>query len=281
VVENAGCVGQKTARNIRRITIMSLQLCVLASGSSGNCTYVGTDRTGILIDAGLSGKETQRRLEQLGLGMANIQAVCVSHEHGDHTAGLRVLNRRHGIPLFVNSATRDILCRAEGAGELSWNIFQSGSAFPVGDLVLEPFTVPHDAADPVGFIVKAGALRVGITTDIGMITERVVDALSGCHALVIEANHDEHLLENAERPWSLKRRIKGRLGHLSNEHAAEMVARVAGPHLQHVFLAHLSADCNRGELALQTAVRTLKTAGHHHVRVSLTFPDRISDVWRG
>lgn len=260
---------------------MSFQLCILASGSSGNCTYVGSDQTGILVDAGLSGKETQRRLEQLGLGLAGIKAVCISHEHGDHTAGLRVLNRRHAIPLFVNAATREALCRAEKSEDLSWNIFQSGSGFSVGDLELEPFTVPHDAADPVGFIIKAGALRIGIATDIGMITERVVDALRGCHALVIEANHDEHLLEAAERPWALKRRIKGRLGHLSNEHAAEMVVRVAGPNLQHVFLAHLSADCNRHELALHTAMKTLKAAGYGHVRVSLTFPDRISDVWRG
>ena len=260
---------------------MSLCACVLASGSSGNCTYIGSDSTGLLIDAGLSGRETQKRLAQLGLDLSRIRAVCVSHEHGDHTAGLRVLNRRHGIPLYVNSATRDALCRDDGAEQLAWHVFQSGAPFTVGDLEVEPFTVPHDAADPVGFIVRAGDLRIGIATDIGMITERVVDALSGCQVLAIEANHDEDLLEAAERPWQLKRRVKGRLGHLSNEHAADMVARVAGPHLQHVFLVHLSADCNRPNLALQPITRMLKEAGHGHVRVSLTFPDRISDVWRG
>ena len=260
---------------------MSLCVCVLASGSSGNCIYIGSERTGLLIDAGLSGRETQRRMALLGLDLSHIRAVCVSHEHGDHTAGLRVLNRRHGIPLFVNSATRDVLCRAEGSEDLPWNIFQSGSAFTVGDFVLEPFTVPHDAVDPVGFIIRSGGLSIGVATDVGMITERVVDALRGCQVLAIEANHDERLLEAADRPQQLKRRIKGRLGHLSNEHAAEMVGRVAGPHLQHVFLAHLSAECNRPELAMQPVVKTLRAAGHGHVRVSLTFPDRISDVWRG
>ncbi|MBN1269208.1 MAG: MBL fold metallo-hydrolase [Kiritimatiellae bacterium] len=260
---------------------MFLRLCILASGSSGNCTYIGSSGSSLLIDAGLSGKETERRLGEIGVVPAGLRAICVSHEHGDHVMGLRVLHRRHGIPLYANAGTIEAVGRDPLFRELPWQVFTTGSPFQVGDLQIEPFSVAHDAYDPVGFIVSAGAVRVGIVTDMGVATTLVRQRLRNCHALVIEANHDLTMLDAAERPASLKQRIRGRQGHLSNDDAAAVVAEVAGPHLQQVFLAHLSADCNRVDVALRTVRRILDKAGHGHVRVSCAFPDRVSEVWMG
>ena len=260
---------------------MALHLCVLGSGSSGNCTFIGSGTTGVLIDAGFSGKETVRRLEEAGLTMQAVHAVCISHEHADHTAGVGVLHRRFSLPLYANSGTIEALASDPGSRELPWQIFTNGTPFWVGDLCVEPFSVPHDAYDPVGFVIgtKDGS-RVGIVTDMGVSTSLIRERLRGCRAIVIEANHDEELVKKADRPWSLKQRILGRQGHLSNAGAAATVVDIAGPGLQHVYLAHLSKDCNRGELALRTARKALDKAGYSRVKVSLTFPDKTSEVWK-
>lgn len=258
---------------------MAMKVCVLASGSSGNCTYVAGDHAAILLDAGLSAREVGRRLEQVGARLDQIHAVCISHEHADHTAGIRVLHKRYGIPVFANSGTVQALQRDERAAGVNWQVFSTGSAFSVGDLSVEPFSVPHDAMDPVGFVIGCGATRVGVVTDVGMATTLLRERLSRCRVVVMESNHDERMLENSKRPWYLKQRIKGRQGHLSNARAAEVMAEVAGSDLQHVFLAHISEECNRHELALRAAEDKLRHAGCPHVKVSLTYPDRISDIW--
>lgn len=260
---------------------MGLRTCILGSGSSGNCTYVASDSTAVLVDAGLSAREIERRLEQIGVRAAGIQGICVSHEHSDHTAGLRVLQSRHGMPIYANSATREAVCRDEKMQGLSWRVFETGQPFAVGDLSIEPFTVPHDAYDPVGFVVACGEARVGIVTDMGVPTSLVRERLRTCQAVVIEANHDEQMLKDAQRPWHLKQRISGRQGHLSNQVAAKMLCEIASPRLAQVFLAHLSEECNRQDLAYKTTSDTLIASGHAHVKVSLTFPDRISEVWAG
>lgn len=258
---------------------MSLRICVLASGSSGNCIYVGSEQTGLLIDAGLSGRETLQRLGELQLGPEHIRAICISHEHNDHTAGLRTLHRRFGIPLYANSGTIEALQQDPEMNELSWQIFSTGSTFTIGDLTLEPFSVPHDAFEPVGFVIGFRDHRIGIATDIGVPTTLVRERLKGCRVLVLECNHDERLLQEANRPWHLKQRIRGRQGHLSNDSAARLMTELAGPELEQVFLAHLSEDCNRQDLAFDTVRRTLNRSGYGHVRVSLTYPERISELW--
>lgn len=258
---------------------MGLRACILGSGSSGNCTYVASETTAILIDAGLSGRRTAERVAQMGGDVHVLQGICVSHEHHDHVGGLRVLHRRYGVPIYANAGTVDALSSAPELGVLPWNLFQTGHPFVIGDLQLEPFSVPHDAYDPVGFVVQQGENRIGIVTDMGMVTSLIRERLRRCHALVVEANHDEQLLQDCERPWALKQRIRGRQGHLSNQVAAAMLAEIAGPDLRHIFLAHLSEDCNRHDLALATTQTALVQAGHSHIQVSLTFPDRISDVW--
>jgi phosphoribosyl 1,2-cyclic phosphodiesterase len=259
---------------------MGLQICVLASGSSGNCTLVRSDDTALLIDAGLSARETGKRLQAVGLGLEQIAGICVSHEHGDHTAGLRVLQQRHGIALFANSGTIQGL-DAETEQVLHWNVFTTGSAFTVGSLRVEPFSVPHDANEPVGYIIGHGGLHVGVVTDMGCVTHLIRERLRPCRAIVLEANHDVEMLQNSDRPWQLKQRILGRQGHLSNEHAADLIADLAGPGLEHIFLAHLSEQCNDAGLALKTVTQRLEKLGHSHIRVSLCCREKISDIWRG
>lgn len=260
---------------------MALSLCVLASSSAGNCTYVASAQTAILVDAGLSGKELLRRLAQTGLAPERIKAVCLTHEHGDHTVGLSVLHKRLGVQLYANSSTVEALERQPNNKALPWNLFTTGSPFVIGDLRIEPFSVPHDAYDPVGFIVECGGCRVGIVTDMGTATELIRQRLRQCRALVVEANHDERLVTNAKRPWSLKQRVLGRQGHLSNRYAGELLTQVADANLQAVFLAHLSGECNRPELAQDTVVKALRVREYGHVRVLLTYPDRASEVWQG
>ena len=257
---------------------MSLQLCVLASGSSGNCTYVGSSATGVLIDAGLSGKETLRRLESVGVDPGGVHAVCVTHEHSDHRSGLGVLQRKLGLQLYANTGTVEAVERDPKLQGLSWSIFSTGSPFQVGEMHVEPFSVPHDSYDPVGFCIRCGDACVGVVSDMGVATAAIRERLRHCQVLVIESNHDEDMLRDADRPWSLKQRIAGRQGHLSNTQAGELVADLAGPHLQTVFLAHLSGDCNTPDLATKTVRRVLEKRGITHVDVKLTYANRVSDV---
>lgn len=257
-----------------------MRVCVLGSSSSGNSTFVGSARTGVLIDAGLSARETLRRLAQIGVAPAEVHAICLTHEHSDHTAGVAVLHKNHGYRLFANSGTIEgIAARGAAVPPLPWNVFATGSPFEVGDLTLEPFTVPHDAYDPVGYVIRCGDLRVGVVTDMGMVTGLIRERLRPCQALVIEANHDEQMLKAADRPWHLKQRIVGRQGHLSNEHAAELLGEIAGPGLQAVFLAHLSGECNRPELALHAVTDALKARGLTHVTVRVAPSDGVSEWW--
>jgi phosphoribosyl 1,2-cyclic phosphodiesterase len=251
---------------------MRLKLCVLASGSSGNCTFIGTEKTRILIDAGLSARKTAERLAEIGERIEEINAICVSHEHGDHIAGIRVLQKNHGMPVYANAGTFEGL-----GGGITGSRFTTGSPFSIGEFSIHPFPVPHDAADPVGFVFSAGAWSVGVATDIGMVTSALRERLRKCHAVVIEANHDEVLLHEADRPWSLKQRIRGNQGHLSNRAAAALMAEIAGEGLQHLFLAHLSADCNSPQHARTTFESLLAGAGHSHVTVRLTGPECVSE----
>jgi phosphoribosyl 1,2-cyclic phosphodiesterase len=253
---------------------MALTVCVLGSGSSGNCTYLASGETEILIDAGLSGREIGRRLDAVGGSLSRVSAVCVTHEHDDHRAALAVLHRRHGIGLYGNAGTIEAIERNPRFAGLAWNVFETGTPFCIGDIRLEPFSVPHDSYDPVGFVASCGAARVGIVTDIGMVTELVRQRLRDCAVVVLEANHDEGMLRDAARPWSLKQRIAGRQGHLSNAQAAELAVSVAGAALRTVFLAHLSADCNEPDLAVETVRRALAEKGWSGVAVQATFPDR-------
>ena len=258
---------------------MALKVCVLASGSSGNCTLVQSKTTSILVDAGLSGRQTALRLEQVGVDVSTLHGICLSHEHDDHANGARILHQRFNIPLYANSGTAGALRSKPKHETLPWTVFTTGSNFTIGDLTLNPFGIPHDAYEPVGFVVSCGDCCFGMAMDLGVPTALVQERLRPCRVILVEANHDEHLLQEAKRPWSLKQRIRGRLGHLSNRVAAEMVAEIAGPQLKHVFLGHLSEDCNREDLAVGAMRGALEAKGCDHVQVDCTYPDRVSSWW--
>ena len=179
---------------------MALKVCVLASGSAANCVFVSSAATGVLIDAGLSGRETERRFATLGLPLTAVQAVCLTHEHDDHRTALGVLHQRHGLRLYANAGTIEAVERGRKLKDVAWQVFATGVPFTIGDLTLEPFSVPHDSYDPVGFVVTCGASRVGVVTDMGMATSLVRQRLSGCQALVLESNHDEDMLRNWPGP---------------------------------------------------------------------------------
>jgi len=259
---------------------MSLEVCVLASGSSGNSIYVASQSTRILIDAGLSAKQVAVRLEQIGVVPESIAGICVSHEHGDHIAGIRVLQKRHGIPVYTNAGTLNGIRRQPKADEISARIFQTGSPFEIGDITVEPFSVPHDAYEPVGFLLRTAECTVGIVTDLGMSTSLIREKLRGCDAIIVESNHDEDLLQEAPRPWSLKQRIRSRQGHLSNMDAARLISDCATERLAHVFLAHLSSDCNSPDTALRTVASQLRLDGLGHITLEISLAREISTIWR-
>ena len=238
-----------------------------------------TMATALLVDAGLSGKETFKRLVIAGRDPAAIRAILLTHEHGDHVGALGVLHRRLKADVYANTGTIQGVEKSLGKLDMPWQVFSTGFPFQVGDITVDPFTVCHDGLDPVGFIFAAGGVRVGVVTDIGMVTSVVREKLRNCDAIVIEANHDEKMLQNSQRTWLLKQRIAGRQGHLSNRCAAELVAECAGPQLKKVFLAHLSSDCNRPELAVRTVEDSLRKGAFSHVPVALTFADRPGEVW--
>jgi len=232
----------------------------------------------MLIDAGLSYRKLSQRLESIGEDIGALDAVCVTHEHDDHTCAIPVLHKRTDARLYSNSGTLDGMKRSDRLRDLPWQIFTTGQPFRIGDLEMGPFSVPHDAYDPVGFTVRHGDVAVGVVTDMGMTTELIRQRLRTCRVVVVESNHDVDLLKNASRPWSLKQRISGRQGHLSNLQAAELLAEIAGNALETVFLAHLSPECNRPEVALREVRRALEKDTSIAIDVKLTYSERVSDV---
>jgi phosphoribosyl 1,2-cyclic phosphodiesterase len=226
-----------------------MEICVLASGSKGNCTYVSDGETALLIDIGLSAKETVARLHSAGIDPATIQAILFSHDHRDHFCGAEVFSRKFPVRLLANEGTASGIDRAFPKRRLEWEIFETASSFDIGNLHIEAFSVPHDASDPVGFVITQGKTRLGVVTDLGQSTPLVVHKLSSCDAIVLESNHDYDMLMASDRPWTLKTRIAGRSGHLSNVQATELLQQVISDRLRLLLLAHLSEECNTHHLA--------------------------------
>jgi phosphoribosyl 1,2-cyclic phosphodiesterase len=238
-----------------------LQLTILGSGSSGNCALVESAGTRLLVDAGFSARQIARKLATVGLDIADLHGILLTHEHSDHTAGLKVLCGSLRLPLYCNRLTADCL-RHNLPHFDGWRLFNTGDRLAIGDLAVETFSVPHDANDPVGFVIEHAEARVGFLTDLGHPTELAIERVRRCHAILLEANHDLDLLQNdTRRPWPVKQRILSRHGHLSNAGAAEVVRRVLHHDLSHIFLGHLSPDCNTPELALATIGAVLDALG--------------------
>ena len=220
---------------------MSLYITSLNSGSNGNCYYVGNEEEAVLIDAGLSCKETERRMSRLGLHMNKVKAIFVSHEHIDHVRGLAGLADKYGMPVYVTDATR------KGCYHLRQEcafIFEAHVPVNIGSLSITGFPKFHDAADPHSFNITCNGITVGVFTDIGATCKQLIGYFKKCHAAFLEANYDEEMLSNGSYPHFLKSRITGGVGHLSNTQALELFTNHKPPFMSHLYLAHLSKDNN-------------------------------------
>ena len=237
--------------NNPKIAECTLCVCVLASGSKGNAIYVSDGKTAILVDAGLSGIEIQRRMVAAGLDAAGLKAIIVSHEHNDHIRGVGVMARRYHLPVYITRSTA-----SAAAGQLGCindlRFFEIGHSFSIHGLAIHPFAISHDASDPSGFTVAQNGQKIGIATDLGIATAMVKQHLKTCALLVLEANHDPVMLTEGPYPWPLKQRIKSRNGHLSNQESRDLLGEVKHAGLCHVILAHLSETNNTPQKALDT-----------------------------
>jgi len=228
---------------------MSLFIASLNSGSNGNCYYVGNENEAVLIDAGISCRETETRLKRLGLEITKIKAIFISHEHADHINGLCVLVRKHNIPVYITPKTLQksqlVISSKHVFG------FQAYAPIRIGNLTVTAFPKYHDAADPHSFVISDSNVCVGVFTDIGSVCSHVTQNFKSCNAVFLEANYDELMLENGRYPYSLKNRIRGGYGHISNKQAIELVSKHRPARMSHLFLSHLSKDNNCPDLALQ------------------------------
>jgi phosphoribosyl 1,2-cyclic phosphodiesterase len=242
---------------------MGISLTMLASGSRGNCALVSSSRTRVLVDAGISCRETFKRLKAIGEDPNLLTAIVITHEHADHSTGLAVLARKLNIPIFMTGATHQAWARAErdSSGEpppvCRLELFNSGHSFQIGDIGVTPFTIPHDAADPVGFAFRAEGTKLAFATDLGYLPPNVCDHLRGCDVLVMESNHDLEMLRVGPYPWSVKQRVMSRVGHLSNHALADFFSSEYDGRASYIVLAHLSEQNNHPELALGAAEKAL------------------------
>jgi len=233
----------------------SLKISILASGSKGNSAYIETGETRLLIDAGLSATEINKRLAGIGVESSSLHGILISHEHSDHTRGAGTLARKLNIPVIISRQTAAVcaalLKKCTVAG------FDSGSPFTFRDLSIDPFQTTHDTVDPVGFIIESVEGRYGHATDFGIVTRLVTEKLKKCRALLIEANHDEEMLMNGPYPWHLKQRIRSRHGHISNNESMGLLEELLHERLEGVFLAHLSETNNDPQLPRSAAEKLL------------------------
>lgn len=228
---------------------MVMRFASLGSGSSGNALVIEAGETRLLLDCGFGIRESVRRLERLGLAPGDLSGILVTHEHDDHVGGVFKLAARYRIPVHITHGTLSVLRDAPVDSAFPLSIIDSHTPFAIGALEVMPFPVPHDAREPVQYVLSDGLYRLGVLTDTGMSTPHTEAMLSGCHALVLECNHDTDMLMNGNYPWSLKQRINSRHGHLSNHAAAKLLAKLDISKLQHLVAAHLSAQNNTPQLA--------------------------------
>ena len=227
---------------------MSLFIASLNSGSNGNCYYVGDGEDAVLIDAGISCRETEKRMKRLGLEIGDVRALFITHEHSDHIRGVEGISKKYNLPVYITQGT--LKQSRLGISKSLVNVFAAYESIAVGGLSVIAFPKQHDAIDPHSFLVKSKGITIGVLTDIGDVCEHVILNFKKCDAAFLEANYDEEMLDNGRYPIFLKNRIKSEKGHLSNAQALELLLSHKKPALSHLFLAHLSKDNNSPELAL-------------------------------
>lgn len=260
---------------------MALTFCPLFSGSSGNAVFVGTGKTRILIDAGLPGRTVENALQQLGVLPETLDAIVVTHEHSDHTKGVGILSRKYHLPVYANEPTFNAMAKYVGEIEpKNRRFFETNEDFYIGDLDLMPFSIPHDAADPVGYRVYSGGRSAAVATDMGFLRKNVYQALNGTDVLLLESNHDPDLLmRNPRYSAYLKQRILSNHGHLSNESSARALLSLYETGVKQVLLGHLSSENNTPELAMETALAALERAGvtvNEDIGLGIAWRDRVS-----
>lgn len=232
-----------------------MELCSIASGSSGNCICVGSDRCHLLIDAGISGKRIETGLNSIELKTAEMQGILITHEHIDHIAGLGVLARRYGIPIYATAGTINAILHIRSVGKIDEELFHEIApevSFTIGDLTVEPISVSHDAADPVAYKIRQQEKSLAVMTDLGTYDDTIVEKMRGLDILLLEANHDVHMLQAGSYPYPLKQRILGDRGHLSNERSGQLLGKVLHDNFKTVILGHLSKENNYPQLAYET-----------------------------
>lgn len=251
--------------------ILMIGFCPLASGSKGNCIYFGTAQTKILIDAGISSRIIEKRLNEINVDLSDIDAILVTHEHTDHIKAIQTLGFRYKIPIFANSDTAKAIYEILGECP-KFKIFSTGESFEFGDLEVHPFSVQHDALDPVAFTIRYGNIKSGFCTDLGFATSLVANSLLECDYLYVEANHEPSMVHASSRPDIYKKRVLSKQGHLSNGECAALIAKILHSKLKHVYLAHLSEECNSPELALKIVQEKL----NQQIALSIAYQDKAS-----
>ncbi|MGN0483548.1 MAG: MBL fold metallo-hydrolase [Lachnospiraceae bacterium] len=263
-----------------------MELCSIASGSSGNCIYVGTQAHHVIIDAGISGKRIENGLNSIGLKTNEMDGILITHEHADHIGGLGVLARRYGLPIYATEKTKNAILHTKSVGKIEEDLFrviEPDRPFSIGDMEIEPIRISHDAADPVAYIMRQPGKSIGVITDLGKYDEYIVDKLQHLDVLLLEANHDIHMLQVGRYPYPLKQRILGDKGHLSNELSGQLLGKVLHDDMKTVILGHLSQENNYAELAYET-VRLEITMGDNPYKgndfpIKVARRDAVSEIF--
>ena len=259
-----------------------MNFCSIFSGSSGNCLYASTDRTRILIDAGLTGKRIQEGLKEIGVNPLEINGIIITHEHDDHIKSAGILSRRFNIPIYANTNTWEAMKGYVGAiKEENIKVFDGYGAFEIGDLTIKPFPIPHDAAMPCGYCIMHGGKKLSVATDIGFASDEVKENIKDSDFILLESNHDVEMLKVGPYPYSLKRRILGDRGHLSNESAGNLIKDIYNDRIRKVMLGHLSNTNNYPELALKTVTSVLEMNGIKdgvEIDIDIAYRDRVGRV---
>ncbi|MCC8141690.1 MAG: MBL fold metallo-hydrolase [Lachnospiraceae bacterium] len=232
-----------------------MELCSIASGSSGNCIFAGSDESRILLDAGLSGIRIENGLNEIGYKTSEMDGILITHEHADHIKGLGVVARKYALPIYATEGTIEEICKSSMVGEIDRSLFcviRPEVPFRIGDMTITPISTSHDAVDPVAYIMRSGSKSMAVITDLGIYDDNTVDKLQGLDVLLLEANHDVHMLQVGTYPYYLKQRILGEKGHLSNELSGQLLGQVLHDRLRRVILGHLSKENNYPELACES-----------------------------
>lgn len=263
-----------------------MKLCSIASGSSGNCIFAGSDSTSLMMDTGISGKRIEEGLNEIGHTAREMNGILITHEHSDHISGLGVMARRYGIPIYATAGTKRAILNCKSVGEIPEELFREicpDADFVIGDITVSPVTISHDAAQPTAYVLRQGRKSMAVMTDLGRYDSYIVEKLQNLDLILLEANHDVHMLQVGKYPYYLKQRILGDRGHLSNELSGQLLSQILHEHLKTVILGHLSKENNYEQLAYETVRLEIDLADNpYHAGdfpIHVAKRDMVSDIF--